>query len=107
MIVLRLRKPRITARPAQNPSWRLRATRVTATIPTSATARQTSGTHHGASSGATSVNEQIAASTISITTIGISAVISTPTPGLSTGAERRNAAIRTPRPKLELKRLPR
>ena len=48
-----------------------------------------------------------AASAISTTTIGISAAIRTETPGLCAGAERRSAAIRTPSPKLELKRLPR
>ena len=71
------------------------------------TAMNTSGSHHGSPSGPTRVNEQIAASAISTTMIGIPAVIRVETLGESAGAERRRAAIRTPMPMWLLKRLPR
>ena len=65
------------------------------------------GTYQAIPSGPISVNEQIAASAASITMIGVSAATRTEALGLSAGAERRSAAIRTPSPKLLLKRLPR
>ncbi len=107
MILVRPLRPRITASPSQKPSWRPRATRVRPAITRAPTATKTSGSHHGSPSGPTSVNEQSATSAPSMTMIGSSAAISAETQGLSVGAERRSAAIRTPAPKLALKMFPR
>jgi hypothetical protein len=107
MMRLRIPSPRITASPSQKPSRRPRESLVMAPTITAPAAMKTSGSHHGRSSGPTSVNEQTAASAISMTMIGISAVISVETLGQSFGAERRRAAIRTPMPMWLLKRLPR
>jgi len=53
-----------------------------------------SGSHHGSPSGPTSVNDVSAASAASVTRIGNSAAISVGTCGLTSGDERRSAAIR-------------
>ena len=100
-------RPRITASPCQKPSRRSRATWVSPAITSAPTATKIRGSHQGSPSGPTRVNEQSATSAPSITMIGSSAAISAETHGLSAGAERRNAAIRTPAPKLALKMLPR
>ena len=76
-------------------------------ITATATASAASGTHHGMPSGAIRVNESTAARATSMTTIGSSAATSVGALGLSAGADRRSAVIRTARPKLLLKRLPR
>ena len=72
----------------------------------SATARTTSGAHHGSPSGAISVTEATAASSPSTTMIGTSAVSSGAMRGLSSGAERRSAAMRAAVPSWAFTRLP-
>ena len=69
--------------------------------------KATSGAHQGMPSGATRVNEQIAARAASTTTIGSSAASSTGARGHSRGDERRRAAIRTASPNWPLKMFPR
>ena len=73
----------------------------------SASDRAISGAHHGTFSGPTRVKEQIAASAISITTIGSSAATSTPAFGARSGDVRRSSAIRSASPKFAFSRLPR
>jgi hypothetical protein len=70
-------------------------------------AKQISGTHQGIPRGPTRVKAKIAASAASITTTGSSAATRTEAFGLSFGAERRSAAIRTASPNWPLKMLPR
>jgi hypothetical protein len=106
MIRLRPRRPRRTASPFQNPSRRFRATRCIPPI-TAAIAPKHQRHPPGTPSGPTRVNEQIAASAASITTIGSSAATRTGARGLSAGAERRRAAIRTASPNWPLKMFPR
>ena len=107
MIALRLFSPRSTASPFQKPSRRSRMNLPSPAIRAATAPRMTSATHQGMLSGPISVKERIAASAISITTIGSSAATSTEALGLSAGAVRRSVAIRTPSPKLLLNRLPR
>ena len=97
-MLLRPWSSRITAKPFQNPSRRSRATLVSPPITASPKAKQSSGTHQGTPSGPTSVNDVSAARLISTTTIGSSAATRTEGAGLSTGAERRSAAILTASP---------
>ena len=98
MIRLRWLSPRITASPFQKPFVRFLESLVTPTIAPPATTRKTIGHHQASPSGPISVNEQIAARQISTTMIGISAAISVPTFGHSSGAVFRSAAIRIPTP---------
>ena len=65
-----------------------------------------SGSHHGRPSGATSVNDASAASVASTARIGNSAAISVGTCGLTSGDERRSAAIRAATPSCPLITLP-
>ena len=64
------------------------------------------GTHHGSPSGAIRVNDPSAASIPSTARIGNSAAISVGTCGLTSGDERRSAAIRAATPSCVLITLP-
>ena len=66
-----------------------------------------SGSHHGRPSGPTRVNDVSAASVASMARIGNSAAISVGTCGLTSGDERRSAAIRAATPSCPLSTPPR
>jgi hypothetical protein len=86
---------RSTARPLHTPSRQRPATPLSPAASSAATAKSTSGIHHGRPSGPTSVNDVSAASVASTMRIGTSAAISAGTRGQSSGAARRSAPIRT------------
>jgi hypothetical protein len=68
--------------------------------------KPTIGSHHGRPSGPTSVNDARAASIPSTARIGNSAAISVGTCGLTSGEERRSAAILAATPSCPLTTLP-
>jgi hypothetical protein len=91
---LPLRRVRTMASPLQSSRPFERASCRRPALAAPITARQMSGSHQGSPSGPTRVNDVSAASTASTARIGNSAAISVGTRGLTSGDERRSAAIR-------------
>ena len=94
-------RPFHSSRPLRSARWRSPA------LAGPITGRPMSGSHHGRPSGTTSVNDASAASVASTARIGNSAAISVGTCGLTSGDERRSAAIRAATPSCPLSTLPR
>ena len=82
------------AKPVHSPVRRLSEVRRSAATAATTASTAIAGAHHGTPSGATSVNEKIAASAISTVMIGTSAARRAGTRGARDGATRRSEAIR-------------